>query len=64
MCQEEDYTPSGDKEAFLTKSTKSVLSVLSKLRLNEGKDVRFSAAPSLKLFYTILFIILTASATN
>ena len=30
MCQEEDYTPSGDKEAFLTKSTKSVLSVLSK----------------------------------
>ena len=35
MCQEEDYTPSGDKEAFLTKSTKSVLSVLSKLRLNK-----------------------------
>ena len=54
MCQEEDYTPSGDKEAFLTKSTKSVLSVLSKLRFNEGKDGRFSAAPSLKLFYTIL----------
>lgn len=54
--------PSGDKEAFLTKSTKSVLSVLSKLRFNEGKDGRFSAAPSLKLFYTILFIILTASS--
>ena len=35
MCQEEDYMPSGDKEAFLTKSTKSVLSVLSKLRLNK-----------------------------
>ena len=64
MCQEEDYTPSGDKEAFLTKSTKSVLSVLSKLRFNEGKDGRFSAAPSLKLFYTIFFIILTASARN
>lgn len=56
--------PSGDKEAFLTKSTKSVLSVLSKLRFNEGKDGRFSAAPSLKLFYTILFIILTASSKN
>ena len=64
MCQEEDYTPSGDKEAFLTKSTKSVLSVLSKLRFNEGKDGRFSAAPSLKLFYAILFIILTASSKN
>ena len=48
MCQEEDYTPSGDKEAFLTKSTKSVLSVLAKLRFNEGKDGRFSATPSLK----------------
>ena len=56
--------PSGDKEAFLTKSTKSVLSVLAKLRFNEGKDGRFSAAPSLKLFYTILFIILTASSKN
>ena len=64
MYQEEDYTPSGDKEAFLTKSTKSVLSVLSKLSFNEGKDGRFSAAPSLKLFYTILFIILTASSKN
>lgn len=50
MCQEEDYMPSGDKEAFLTKSTKSVLSVLAKLRFNEGKDGRFSAAPSLKLW--------------
>ena len=64
MCQEEDYMPSGDKEAFLTKSTKSVLSVLAKLRFNEGKDGRFSAVPSLKLFYTILFIILTASSKN
>ena len=64
MCQEEDYMPSEDKEAFLTKSTKSVLSVLAKLRFNEGKDGRFSAAPSLKLFYTILFIILTASSKN
>lgn len=24
MCQQEEYTPSKDKEAFLTKSTKSV----------------------------------------
>ena len=64
MCQEEDYTPSGDKEAFLTKSTKSVLSVLSKLRFNEGKDGRFSASPSLKLFYTIVYIILTACSRN
>ena len=64
MCQQEEYTPSKDKEAFLTKSTKSVLSVLGKLRFHEGKDGRFSATPSLKLFYTLIYIILTASARN
>ena len=64
MCQQEEYTPSKDKEAFLTKSTKSVLSVLGKIRFHEGKDGRFSATPSLKLFYTLIYIILTASARN
>lgn len=64
MCGQEEYIPANDRESFLTKSTKSVLSVLAKLRFNEGKDSRFSAAPSLKLFYTIFFIILTASARN
>ena len=64
MCQQEEYTPSKDKEAFLTKSTKSVLSVLGKLRFHEGKDGRFSATPSLKLFSTLIYIILTASARN
>lgn len=64
MCQQEEYTPSKDKEAFLTKSTKSVLSVLGKLRFHEGKNGRFSATPSLKLFYTLIYIILTASARN
>ena len=64
MLSQEAYTPSKDKEAFLSKSTKSVLSVLAKLRFREGKDGRFSAIPSLKLFYTILFIILTACSRN
>ena len=63
-CQQEEYTPSKDKEAFLTKSTKSVLSVLGKLRFHEGKDGRFSATPSLKLLYTVLYIILTACSRN
>ena len=64
MCRQEEYTPSADKEAFLTRSTKSVLSVLARLRFDEGKDGRFSATPSLKLFYTILYIILTACSRN
>ena len=64
MCRQEEYNPSADKEAFLTRSTKSVLSVLARLRFDEGKDGRFSAAPSLKLFYTVLYIILTACSGN
>ena len=60
MCSGETYVPSKDKEAFLTKSTKSVLSVLAKMRFYEGKDGKFSATPSLKLFYTLLYIVLTA----
>lgn len=64
MCRQEDYIPSKDREAFLTKSTKSVLAVLAKLRFHEGKDGRFSASPSFKLFYTIVYIILTACSRN
>ncbi len=64
MCRQEEYTPSADKETFLTRSTKSVLSVLSRLRFDEGKDGRFSATPSLKLLYTVLYIILTACSRN
>ena len=64
MCSGETYVPSKDKEAFLTRSTKSVLSVLAKMGFYEGKDSRFSATPSLKLFYTLIYIILTASARN
>ena len=33
MFSQEAYTPSKDKEAFLSKSTKSVLSVLAKLQI-------------------------------
>ena len=64
MCSGETYVPSKDKEAFLTKSTKSVLSVLAKMGFYEGKDSRFSATPSLKLFYTLLYIVLTACSGN
>ena len=55
MCSGETYVPSKDKEAFLTKSTKSVLSVLAKMRFYEGKDGKF---------YTLLYIVLTACSGN
>lgn len=64
MCSGETYVPSKDKEAFLTKSTKSVLSVLAKMRFYEGKDGKFSATPSLKLFYTLLYIVLAVCISS
>ena len=64
MCQDEDYVPDVDKEAFLDKSSRSVLLALAKLRFYEEKGGKYSATPSLKLLYTIIFIILTAASKN
>lgn len=64
ICESEGYEPSIDKDGFITKSTQAVLGVLSKLKWNAGKDGRFSASPSLKLCYTLLFILLTACSKN
>lgn len=52
MCQQEEYTPSKDKEAFLTKSTKSVLSVLGKLRFHGREGWQIFCYSFSKLFYT------------
>ena len=43
MCQDEDYVPAVDKEAFLDKSSRSVLLALAKLRFYEEKGGRYSA---------------------
>ena len=64
MYSRENYVPSSDRDAFITKSTRSVLSVLSRLQFKEGKDGRLSASPSLKLFYTIVYIFLIACSHN
>lgn len=64
MLQKEEYIPSSDREAFLTKSTKAVLGVLSRMKFQGGKDGRFSATPSFQLFYTLIYIILTACNQN
>ena len=64
MNKTEQYDPDIDKDGFITKSTRAVLGVLSKLKWNTGKDGRYSASPSLKLCYTFLFILLTACSKN
>lgn len=64
MNKTEQYAPDIDKDGFITKSIQAVLGVLAKLKWNTGKDRRYSASPSLKLCYTILFILLTACSKN
>ena len=49
MYSQEAYAPSKDKDAFITKSTKSLLTVFGRIHFTEGKDGRFSASSSLKL---------------
>ena len=48
MYSQEAYAPSKDKDAFITKSTKSLLTVFGRIHFTEGKDGRFSASSSLK----------------
>lgn len=64
MNKTEQYAPDIDKDGFITKSIQAVLGVLAKLKWNTGKDRCYSASPSLKLCYTILFILLTACSKN
>ena len=64
MYSQEAYAPSKDKDAFITKSTKSLLTVFGRIHFTEGKDGRFSASSSLKLFYTLIYKIITASSRN
>ena len=64
MCESEAYEPNIDKDGFITKSAQAILGVLAQLKWNAGKDMRFSASPSLKLCYTFLFILLTACSKN
>ena len=42
MYSQEAYAPSKDKDAFITKSTKSLLTVFGRIHFTEGKDGRFS----------------------
>ena len=62
MQQPEDYRPTVDRDGFITKSILTIGSVLQKAR-TDGRGGR-GAAPSVKLFYTLLFIVLISCAQN
>ena len=63
MTDEEEYDPPRDGERFIGRSLMKLLGTLSRLRLT-FPDNNKSANAFVKLFYTLLFIVLTACSVN
>ena len=66
MQTTEDYKPRNDREGFITRSLLSVMSVLSKFRMNGESaccDILSPSAP-VKLFMAILMIVLASCSRN
>lgn len=63
MTVPEAYTPEKDSDGFLTKSSLSVLSVLSKIRETSNKGLRW-ASPGVMLLTVFLLIVLMAISKN
>lgn len=65
MTQQENYTPSKDSEGFINRSLLSVMSVMSKFRMDAAASGRkaFFAAPT-KLCMVLLVIILASCSRN
>ena len=63
MLQNEEYTAAKDSDGFLTKSSLSVLSVLSRIRETSSKGLIW-ASPSVMLLTVLLLIVLMAVSRN
>ena len=63
MLQNEEYTAAKDSDGFLTKSSLSVLSVLSRIRERSSKGLIW-ASPSVMLLTVLLLIVLMAVSKN
>lgn len=60
----EDYTPLKDNESFIDKSTESIISLMSKFKMNSKVSKAKEANTSLRLFGILLLIVLTAISKN
>lgn len=60
----EEYTPSVDKDAFLTKSFLQLASVLSQLRFDDGKSGMLSPSALIKVLVTLAWILMVSLSRN
>lgn len=63
LCTDEDYTPLKDNNAFVKKSIKAIMSVLSKIKRVNNKKAN-EVNTSLRLFGVFLAIVLTSLSRN
>ncbi len=64
MKKTEDYVPPADGGAFYYKTLKSLGSIMSRLRLESGREGRFSLPAGVKLLLMIALIILVSVTQN
>ena len=64
MTKTEDYAPPSDGGAFYYKTLRSIGRVMSRLKVESGKEGRFSMPAWLKLILMLAFIILVAVTQN
>ena len=64
MCEPQDYAPLPDRDGFVTRSILSMSSVLARLRLDDGAEMRLSPSAPAKLVGAIVLILLTSLARN
>ena len=63
LTEEVSYEPETDHEGFITKSVLGIMGVLAQAK-SSGNITHTGASASLKIFYTLLFIILMACSKN
>jgi cobalt/nickel transport system permease protein len=64
LTQQEDYTPSKDRESFLTRSTASILWVLSRFKKTQHVLKAKNINTVLRLFGVLLAVVLTSASRN
>ena len=64
LAEPEGYEPARDRDAFIGKSMLSVAGVLTRLRVDDGREAPFSPSPAFKLVLGLACILMTSLAQN
>ena len=62
LAEAEGYEPARDRDAFIGKSMLSVAGVLTRLRVDDGREAPFSPSPAFKLVLGLACILMTSLA--